>query len=80
MPRGVRTVSLAGSEVNSPSNLFRSGTENTGGEWLVQPTCRGCRHSVESPSGAQQGGQRLVLPWNSPAARRRWEHLRAVVI
>jgi len=62
-PRGVCIVSLAGSEIGSPSNLFRSGIENTGGEWLEQPTRRGCCHSVGLLRGAQRGGLCLVLPW-----------------
>jgi len=61
-PRGVSTVSLTGSEIGSPSNLFRNGIENTGGEWLEQPTRRGRCHSGVLLRGAQRGGLRLVLP------------------
>jgi len=76
MPRGVCAVSLAGSAAHSLSNLLQSGTENTSGEWLELPTCRGCCHSVVPSVVAAT----LSSLGNSPAARRRWEHLRAVVV
>jgi len=62
-PCSVCTISLAGSEISSPSNLFWSGIKNISGKWLVQPTRRGCCHSVVLWRGAQQGGLRLDFPW-----------------
>jgi len=78
-PCGVCTFFLADSAVHCLSNLLRGSIENTGGEWLVQPTCR--------PGGPRVLGRvsdvaaaTVSSLGNLSAARRTWEHPQVVVV
>jgi len=62
-PRGACAFLPADFAVRRLLNLLRGGIENTGDEWLIQPTCRPGGRSARSRMGVRRGGRHCVLPW-----------------